>query len=53
MPGAKEKLSALAALGAVGSKWRKYWFFMTPDKRYKFFHFESNDSFMRFYLKNA
>ena len=49
----KEKLSALAALGAAGSKWRQYWFCITPDKRYTFFHIESNDSFVCFYLKNT
>ena len=47
----KEKLSALAALGTAGSKWRQYWFCITPDKRYTFFHFESNDSFVYFYKK--
>ena len=30
----KEKLSALAALGAAGSKWRQYWFCVTPAKGY-------------------
>jgi hypothetical protein len=30
----KQKLSALAALGAAGSKWRQYWFCVTPDKSY-------------------
>ena len=30
----KQKLSALAALGAAGSKWRQYWFYVTPAKSY-------------------
>ena len=30
----KQKLSALAALGAAGSKWRQYWFCVTPVKSY-------------------
>ena len=30
----KQKLSALAALGAVVSKWRQYWFCVTPAKGY-------------------
>nr|DAD56109.1 MAG TPA: hypothetical protein [Caudoviricetes sp.] len=30
----KENLSALAALGAAGSKWRQYWFYVTPAKGY-------------------
>ena len=34
----KQKLSALAALWAAGSKWRQYWFCITPVKRYTFFH---------------
>jgi len=32
----EEKLSAIAALGTAGSKWRQYWFYITPDKRYTF-----------------
>lgn len=49
----KEKLSALAALEAAGSKLRQYWFCITPDKRYTFFHNKTNDSFVCFYLKNT